>query len=125
MIFDSPLSVPVGKSKFILNLNNYRNTHFRKLNTAKINYKLIMASQIRRAEGFEKIKIHYTLYPKTKRRTDIANVVSVHAKFFCDALVEYGVLVDDNFEYLVASSESFGRVDKNNPRVEIIVSEIS
>ena len=124
MIFNSPLSVPVGKDKFILNLNNYRNAHYRVLNNAKINYKKLMASQMKFINPFDKVKIHYTIYPKTKRLTDVANVASIHAKFFSDSLVEYGLLVDDNYNYLISSSESFGMVDKINPRVEINVEEI-
>ncbi len=74
-ILDSPLSVPVSKKKkFILNTNNFRNAHYHILNKAKINYKAIMAQQILKLPVFEKIKLSLTLFPKTKRLTDIDNV---------------------------------------------------
>ena len=45
--FFSPLRVFMTKAKnFILNMNQYRNTHFRLLNHTKINYKKYMERQI-------------------------------------------------------------------------------
>lgn len=125
IMFVSPLTVPVSKrKKFILNLNNFRNCHFQVLNKAKKTYKELIREEFKFVAPFDKVHIHYVLYPKTKRLTDIANVISIHAKFFCDAMVEYGLIEDDNYKFVVSSSESFGHIDKDNPRVEIIVSEI-
>ena len=119
MIINSPLSVPVSKhKKFILNLNNYRNSHYQILNKAKINYKAIINEQIKDLEPMDKVCINYTLFPKSKRLTDIGNVVSIHKKFIEDALVELGKLPDDNYNHVLGSSECFGYVDKDNPRVE-------
>lgn len=122
MLINSPLSVPLSKNKkFIMNLNNYRNAHYQVLNNAKIAYKGAMADQIANMRRMVKVRVHYTLYPKTRRLTDIGNVVSIHKKFFEDALVEFGKLEDDNYKHITSSSESFGEVDKDNPRVEIEV----
>ena len=124
-IINSPLSVPVSKNKnFILNLNNYRNTHYQALNKAKLNDTAIMAEQIGQMEKAGQAEIHYRLFPKTKRLTDIGNVISIHKKFFEDALVEMGVLEDDNYKFVIGSSETFGGVDPDNPRVEIKVIDI-
>jgi len=120
------LRVPQSQKKdFILNLNNYRNTHFRSLNTTKINYKLAVEPQIRELPTFDQIKVHYTVYPASKRRTDLGNVVSVHKKYFEDALVEFGKIPDDDYTHIVFNSESFGEVDRENPRVEIEIREVS
>jgi len=118
----SPLSVPVSKNKkFILNFNNFRNAHYQTLNKAKINYKAMVAEQVLQLDKWLKIKIHYVLYPKTKRLTDIDNVISVHKKFMQDALTELGIIPDDNYKHIVGSSEEFGNVDKSNGRVEIFI----
>ena len=93
---------------FSLNLNQYRNAHFYKLNNAKIEYKAI-------------IKLTYVVYPKTSREFDISNVCSIVDKFFSDALVELGKLPDDNFKYIPEISYKIGEKDKDNPRVEIII----
>ena len=82
----SPLSVQVSSNKkFILNLNNYRNTHYQVLNKAKVQYKALIMPQLLNIGKFKRISIHYRLFPKTRRRTDIGNVVAVHKKFFEDA----------------------------------------
>ena len=120
----SPLKVPVSKKFFILNLNNYRNAHYIVLNKAKINYKSLISNQVKKLPKFEKIEIHYVLYPGTKRRTDIGNVISIHKKFFEDALTEFGIIKDDDYKHIVRSSEEFGAVDKNNGRVEIFIKDI-
>jgi len=121
MIIESPLSVPVGRKEFILNLNHYRNAHYQTLNKAKIAYKQLIHSQIAKLPKMNKIIVHYTIYPKSRHLTDIGNVVSIHKKFFEDALVEAGKLPDDNYQHLLSSNERFGYVDKDNPRVTISI----
>ena len=131
MILSSPLKVWRGKTKprkakqwFILNLNNYRNAHFLVLNRTKINYKTAMANQIQLLPVlYYPITIHYEIFAKTRRKLDIDNVVSVHKKYFQDALVEMGRIEDDDFDWIVGSSESYGGVDKDNPRVEITITK--
>jgi len=121
----SPLRVPQTQKKdFILNLNNYRNTHFRSLNTTKINYKKAVESQIKELPNYTKIVVHYTIFPASHRRTDLGNVVSVHKKYFEDALVEFGKIEDDDYNHIIFNSESFGEVDKENPRVEIRITPV-
>ena len=131
MILSSPLKVWRGKTKprkakqwFILNLNNYRNAHYLVLNRTKINYKTAMANQIQLLPVMDyPITIHYEIFAKTRRKLDIDNVVSVHKKYFQDALVEMGRIEDDDFDWIVGSSESYGGVDKDNPRVEITITK--
>jgi len=94
------------------------------LNTVKVKYKEIMKEQIEQLPVFNKIIIHYKLFPKNKRLFDIGNVTSIHKKFFEDALVEFGRITDDNYLFVVGSTESFGGVDKDNPRVEITIEEL-
>lgn len=122
----APLFVPQSKNKnFILNLNVYRNAHYQTLNTVKLRYKQILEEQIKELPEFkEQIQIVYRLFPKTRRRTDIGNVLSIHQKFFEDALTEYGKIVDDNYLYVPKTAQIFGEVDPTNPRVEIEITEI-
>jgi len=55
---------------------------------------------------------------------DISNVLSIHDKFFCDALVELGKLPDDNYKYIPEVKYVFREVDKLNPRVDIYIDPI-
>jgi len=123
-IIDSPLSVVLPRKtkkdkKFSLNLSIYRNTHHQILNQAKIAYKKVMTWQISKLPEFDRIRLKFILYPKTKRLTDIDNVCSIHAKFLLDSLVELGRIKDDNYLYVDEITFKFGAVDKENSRVEI------
>jgi|TARA_B110000261_G_scaffold37581_1_gene43771 Holliday junction resolvase RusA-like endonuclease len=62
--------------------------------------------------------------PKTARRTDLGNVLSVHQKYFEDALVELGCIPDDDYKHIVRTTFVFGKKDKDNPRVIIKVKEL-
>lgn len=106
---------------FYLNLNSYRNAHYFSLNNSKILFKELMQPQIDNLPdlGTGYINIKYTLYPATKQLSDISNICSIVDKYFCDALVQSGKLPDDNYKYLPTVIYSFGKIDKNDPRVEI------
>lgn len=90
----------------------------------KIKYKSIMAEQISSLPLFDKVRVTFTLFPKTRRLCDIGNVCSVHSKFFLDALVELGKIEDDNYLFIPNEEYLMGEVDKDNPRVEIKIEEI-
>lgn len=122
--FSSPLQIFVGKRKFILNLNNYRNTHYRVLNNAKVTYKMYMKKQIEKLPKLQPpIQITYTVFKGDKRNCDIGNICSVHQKFFEDALVELGKLPDDNHNMIKRSIFEWGGIDKLNPGVMIMIEE--
>lgn len=127
--FKLPLSLKMGKVKaknLPLNLNHYRNAHFRLLNNMKIEFKNQVKKQF---TGHSKlntpIQIDYKVFPKTKRKFDVANVLSIVDKYFCDALVEEGLIEDDNCDYLLQVTYSMGVVDKDNPRVEATIREFT
>lgn len=125
VIFKSPLSVTVGKRKYILNLNNYRNWHYRVSNFIKIAYKKIMREQIVKIrKAFSKVEMSYTVYRDSNRKFDIGNVCSIHEKFFEDACVEYGLIPDDKASVIQAVHYYNGGVDKENPCVMIEIKEV-
>lgn len=118
----SPLRVMKNKKKdWILNLNNYRNTHHYTLNTTKVNYKREMEAQLSGLVLTTPICITYILYPKTHRKTDLGNVLSIHQKYFEDALTEYGCIPDDTYEHIPLVMFEMGEVDPEEPRVEIVI----
>lgn len=120
--YNSPLSIPItSRKKFILNLNNYRNLHYRLLNKAKILYKDIIKEQILAGGKYKKVLIVYTIYAPSRRAFDIGNVASIHQKFFEDALVELGGLEDDRYSFIPMCMFCYGGIDTTNPRVDIEV----
>lgn len=104
---------------WILNLNNYRNAPHFLLNDTKKLYKAHMRDQIDTLPPLQKVAVRFTLFPQTRRKTDTPNVCAIHDKYFMDALVEFGKLPNDTFEYYVETGYRFGQVDKHNPRVDI------
>ena len=126
-----PISTIYGGSKvkdyvFRLNLNVYRNAHYRILSQAKVSYKVDLMDLNPRLEGMRyKNPVHltFTLYKPSKRKIDRANICSVVEKFACDALTELGVWDDDNDDYILSTTYKTGGVDKIYPRVEMEICE--
>lgn len=128
----SPLKITLSHKKdgsigkeFILNLNNYRNAYFRTLNQSKIMYKKAIVEQLQDKPRYNRVAIIYQVFKGDNRRYDIGNVLSIHQKYFEDALVETGKLPDDKAELLPMVIYLRGGVDKDNPRVEITVCDIN
>jgi len=66
--------------------------------------------------------MEYTWIEPNKRR-DKDNISSFGRKVIQDALVQCGVLKDDGWKYVVGFSDRF-EVDKENPRIEVLIKEI-
>lgn len=117
--------------KFALNLNVYRNSHYQILNNAKKTLKEILASNLMDLgiKDLGDLKppfcFTYTLYPPTRRLVDLGNVLSIVQKFCDDALIDLGLIEDDNYQILRKVIYEFGWIDKENPRAELRIDEIS
>ena len=127
MEIDLPLEVYYSKKKkFILNLNNYRNAHYRVLSISK---RLYSENLVPRLKGFDRftepVSLTYTYYARSKRRLDISNPCSIIDKFTCDALVKAEILEDDSFKQIKEVVYKFGGVEKDNPRCELVISRIT
>ena len=109
--------------KFIYGMNIYRNAHYRTLSSVKIKYKAEIQNQIDLLPQLDIVHLKYVLYPKTRRKMDLANVLSIHSKFFEDALQDK--IPDDDYHHIPQITYSFGKVDPINPRVEIHIIEIT
>ena len=112
------------KKKFHFNLNVYRNSHFFTMNKAKADTKAVLKNQILALPKFNKVRLTFTLFPKTKRLCDLDNIHSIICKFFQDALVEYEKIPEDNYLFIPEVDFRFGEVDKTNPRIEIQLEEL-
>lgn len=124
----SPLKITLSHKKdgsigkeFILNLNNYRNAYFRTLNQSKIMYKKAIVEQLQDKPRYNRVAIIYQVFKGDNRRYDIGNVLSIHQKYFEDALVETGKLPDDKASNIPMVLYTDGGIDRDSPRVEIKV----
>ena len=127
MEIDLPLEVYYSKKKkFILNLNNYRNAHYRVLSISK---RLYSENLVPRLKGFnsftEPVSLTYTYYARSNRRLDISNPCSIIDKFACDALVKAEILEDDSFKQIKEVVYKFGGVEKDNPRCKLVISKFT
>ena len=121
----SPLRVPVTKKRdMILNMNQVNAAHFRTYAKAKREYTALMRHFIKDLPVFKAVDITFILNPKTRRLTDLDNVCSIHAKFFQDALVHWGKLVDDDYKHVKRLHFKFGVVSPKDPRVDVIIKPI-
>ena len=118
-----PLFIEISGKRRHLNLNNYRNWHYQVNNKIK---KLYQQKAHNELQGYlnaryKSISIHFHMIRGDKRKCDRSNVLSIHEKFFCDALVSYGVIPDDNDSHITRTTYTTGKIDRLNPRVEITI----
>lgn len=113
-----PISVMLTKRKrYPLNLNHYRNAHFRENHKGKELFQSHVKPKILALPKFSQVLLFYKVFPA--RKSDVANICSIVDKFFCDALVETGRLEDDNMQVVKGVTYLSGEVDPHEPRVEI------
>jgi hypothetical protein len=87
-----------------LGLNIYRNLHHRTNNDVKKRYCESMVDVLDKVVLRTPIELTFQLYRKTKRQIDTANICCIVEKFFCDALVHWGCIEDDNYKYVVKTT---------------------
>ena len=125
----SPLFVTLSRKtvkdkRVSLNMNTYRNLHHRVNNNAKKVYSEELREQLEGLSIQTPVEITYKVYKASKRRLDKMNVISVVAKFLLDAITEYGCWEDDNDDFVKKETVLPTEIDRERPRVEIIIKEI-
>jgi len=113
----------IDDKKVYINLNNYRNWHHQISNQAKHQFCEDLRPQLEGKKFKTPISITFTLYKASKRKTDRANILSIIEKFFCDAIVYYECIEDDNDDFISSTHYYSNGVDKENPRCEIEIKE--
>ncbi|MCM1128221.1 MAG: RusA family crossover junction endodeoxyribonuclease [Lachnospiraceae bacterium] len=90
-----------------------------------INENIVAAAVMQCMRGLEIEKPVFMEYTwiEPNRRRDKDNISSFGRKVIQDALVITGVLKDDGWKYVSGFSDRF-KVDKKNPRIEILIKEI-
>lgn len=120
-------TVKTKKGVNLLSANIYRNAHFYSLASAKKAYAKICYAVFEdmEIEPFDKpVMIEYKLFFKGKRRRDIDNFWFPVSKFLNDALVEKGILEDDDARHIpYFLLEWGGEADDNY--VEVTIKELN
>jgi Holliday junction resolvase RusA-like endonuclease len=127
MKINLPLRIPLSRRRdFILNLNNYRNTHHRVAHEAKRNYTAIVWDLVNGEKAPDgPLQLTYRYFHGSKGKIDIANPCSIIDKFTCDALTLAGVWEDDDMRNVRKVTYEWGGVDKNRPRCELTIESYS
>lgn len=116
-----------GKAKRVhLSMNVLRNLHFHLSNKAKHAVKQIVWSQLAQidCDGLNgPVCVSIKLYKSKSHRADLSNFCSAIQKFVDDAVVEYGLLEDDNVKIIKRVVYEFGGYSENQ-RCEITYSEM-
>ena len=111
------LPLPTYKKKGrvnLLSLNVYRNLHFFAVNKAKRDYHDTVEEFVKTLPKYKTLTPHYTIFFKGNRKKDLDNYTFPIHKFLMDALVEGGVIEDDNYDYVTAYSSKFGGIESEN-----------
>lgn len=104
--------------KVAINLNVYRNLHHQINNQVKDTFSEGMRRVLSDVKLKDELYITYKYYKGSNRRSDKNNVISIVDKFFCDSLVKYDIIPDDNDNIIISTHNHQTEIDKLNPRVE-------
>ena len=117
LVFHVPLSIAMPtknkpNKKYYLNLNHLRSAPNWDYNKAKTNFSKIVKETLdnygfKFDKPIDKVKIIAKIFKKTKRECDPDNYCVVN-KFTLDALVSYGFLKEDNFNYVNSAEVQWG-----------------
>ena len=119
LVIKLPIFLEIGirkKKKFYLNQNITRNIVFHLLNSLKKEMKRVVAGLLNEevtSWNLARYELELTLYLPNLLKRDVNNVCGVIEKFATDALVELGVLEDDNYNHLQHTSFKYGGYDSN------------
>ncbi len=124
-----PFPIPLywfhGRVECPLNLNNYRNWHYYRSNNIKKQIRDYVMLQRHKIPVFTgPVWFDYYLYPR-QRGSDMYNWLAVVEKFTTDALVKAGRIEKDNMMIVIAGAQRFVECDKENPRFEIIIRNVT
>jgi len=81
-----------------------------------------LSGQCKKLNIAKPVHLNYNFFEKDKRR-DLDNISGFFHKIFQDALVQCGILKNDNWHCITGFSDAF-YVDAKRPRIEIIIKEV-
>lgn len=122
LFVDLPRKTKKGRRVYI-NLNIYRNLHYLVNNQVKKAYLEAIKQQLVGVTIPTPVNISYKVFKPSKRKLDKMNVVSITSKYLLDAVTELGCWIDDNDDYVKTETILPTEYDKNNGRVEVIITK--
>ena len=125
----SPLYIDLPRvrtkpKRVYLNMNAYGNTNTFTNNEVKKAYLEAIREQIGGKVIQTPVEITYRVYKQSKRRLDKMNIVAVTSKYLLDALTNLECWIDDNDDFVKTETILPTILDRDNPRVEIIITSV-
>lgn len=126
----TPIYVDMGRiksKKRYINLNSYRNWQFTLSNNIKKKFKEAIKNQFPNFDSpIDKYELHYQIYLPNKLERDVMNIGAIVDKFTNDALVEEGVVLEDNYKHLQHIEFDYeGYDDEKEGYVIVTVTEVN
>ena len=113
------------QKKVPINLNWYRNAHYRESSKVKKEFAFAVCDQLIGVEIETPVEVTYKVFKPINNRLDKMNVASIASKFLLDALSEFGVWDDDNDDNVKTETILPTELDRENPRIEVCFKTIS
>ena len=113
------------KRDVLVSVNNWLPMHFIQKNNVKQAYHKVAEEFIKTLPKYKTLVPHYTLYFKGNRKKDIDNFTAPLHKFLMDALVEGGIIEDDNYDYVIGYAAKFGGIEDTNYVVIELTGELA
>jgi Holliday junction resolvase RusA-like endonuclease len=113
------------KRDVLVSVNNWLPMHFIQKNNVKQAYHKVAEEFIKTLPKYKTLVPHYTLYFKGNRKKDIDNFTAPLHKFLMDALVEGGIIEDDNYDYVIGYATKFGGIEDTNYVVVELTGELA
>lgn len=110
--------------KIAVNWNILKGLHYTTYNDAKKLYAKEVNHLLEELIIKTPVNITYKVFKKTKGTLDKMNVLAAQSKFFLDAITKAGCWEDDSDEFVKFETLIPTELDRDNPRCEIIITEI-
>lgn len=115
MILPSFIMLPrktLKDKKIMMNFNTVKTLHHMQYNIVKKAFKEQIKPLFKDFEAIDgQCKVKYKITAHNKRKFDLLNIVTIIDKFLLDALQDFGIIEEDNFEIVIGYEVEFGGID--------------
>lgn len=117
-------TLPLSKNKFLNKCWQARGRYKKEI-SKEIYYEMLSQNTYNGIKApFKKAEVTFKIYFRTNARRDIANYLGGGLIAVLDSLVDLGIILDDNHNVIGNPKVEIYK-DKENPRCEIIIEEVT
>lgn len=113
-----------GRKIYRINFNEVIALNYMTYNNLKRAYCDHMADQLEDIMIKSPVTVSYRVYKASNRKLDKMNVISITSKFLMDAITHWGCWEDDNDDVIKNEILLPTKLDRDYPRVEVLIKTI-